>query len=325
MKQFTYNDVLEAYERIHDYVVETPLEKSIFLSDDDKEVFFKLECLQKCRSFKLRGCLNKMLSLTDEEKAKGVTTMSSGNHGVCVSMGAQMLGIGKTEIIVPETTPQSKIDKIEYYGGNVIKLGKNYDEAHALGLKMIEESSMTFVDSYDKDPVVYAGQGTIAVEILKQNPEIDTILVPIGGGGMLTGIAVAAKGINPNVRVIGVHTAACPALIKSYEDGVCYEALDNTEDSICDALVGGIGRLCYEMAKDYAADLVMVSEKSIRKAVAYMATQEKYIIEPASAVTLAALWEHGERIGGKKIALVCSGGNLDGDLLLELLEENKSN
>ena len=323
MKQFTYKDVEEAYARIRDYVVETPLEKSIFLSNDDKEVFFKLECLQKCRSFKLRGCLNKMLSLTDEEKAKGVSTMSSGNHGVCLSMGARMLGIDKTEIIVPATTPQSKIDKIEYYGGNVRKLGNNYDEAHALGLKVIEESGMTFVDSYDKDPVVYAGQGTIAVEILKQNPDIDTILVPIGGGGMLTGIAVAAKGINPNVRVIGVHTAACPALIKSYEDGVCYEAYD-TEESICDALVGGIGCLCYEMAKDYVADLVMVSEKSIRKAVAYMATQEKYIIEPASAVTLAALWEHGERIGGKKIALVCSGGNLDGDFLLELLEEYNS-
>lgn len=323
MEKFTYNDVQKAYERIHDYVVETPLEKSIFLSDDNRNVYFKLECLQKSRSFKIRGCLNKMLSLNEEEKKKGVCTISSGNHGVCVSMGAKMLGIEKTAIVVPATTPQSKVDKIQYYGGNVIKLGNNYDEAHAQGLEFLSKSDMTFVDSYDKDPIVYAGQGTIAVEILKQNPEIDTILVPIGGGGMLTGIAVAAKGINPKVRVIGVHTEACPALIKSYQDHVCYDVCESDE-SICDALVGGIGRLCYEMAKDYVDDLVSVSEKSIREAVAYMAAQEKYIVEPASAVTLAALWEHGERIGGKNVALVLSGGNLDGNLLLTLLNEYQS-
>lgn len=319
-QRFTAQDVQEAYERIRPYVYETPLEHSMYLSEENSDVYFKMESLQSTKSFKIRGCLNKMLSLSEEEKQQGVVTVSSGNHGICVAYGAQLLGIEKAVIIVPETTPQSKVDKIKYFGGQVLFMGQNYDGAHIEGMKYVEAHSMTFIDSYYDDPVVYAGQGTMAIEILQQNPQIDTILTPIGGGGMLTGVAVAAKAINPAIRVIGVHTAACPALIKSYQENVFYEECES-EASMCDALVGGIGKLCYEMAKDFVDDLVEVQEETIGKALVHMANKEKFIVEPASAVCVAAMMEHRQRIGGHHIALVMSGGNVNEKLMLRLLNQ----
>lgn len=321
-QSFTYKDVEAAYQRIKPYIYETPLEHSMYLSDEKTSYYFKLECLQSAKSFKIRGCLNKMLSLNAEEKARGVSTVSSGNHGICVAYGAKLLGIEKAVIIVPKTTPQSKIDKIKYFGGRVLLMGENYDGAHIEGMKYIRSHDMTFIDSYYEDAMVYAGQGTMAIEILKQNPEIDTILTPIGGGGMLTGVAVAAKALKPSIRVIGVHTAACPALIKSYQENVFYEECES-EPSICDALIGGIGKLCYEMAKDYVDDLIQVQEATIEKAVVHMLTKEKFVVEPAAAVCTAAIMEQRERIGGKQVALVMSGGNIDAMLMKRLLNESE--
>ena len=315
---FGYNDVKEAYDRIKPYIKDTPLEPSFYLGDGGRRYFFKLESFQPVKSFKVRGALNKMLTLTEEEKAKGVSTISSGNHGSSVSYAANLLGIEKTQIIVPETAPKSKVERIEYFGGQVLQMGANYDEAHALGMKYIEESGMTYIDAYYDDPKIYGGQGTIAIEILQQNPDIDTIVIPVGGGGLSTGIAVAAKAIKPDIRIIGVQTEACPAMIKSYEDGVCYEEYP-ISDTICDAVVGGVGVLSYAMLKDYADDLIEIKEESAAKAVAFMARDEKYIVEPSSALTVAACMDYPERIGGTNIALVLSGGNIDGDLLTDLM------
>ena len=315
---FNYNEVKEAYERISPYVRKTPLEQSFYLGGDSREYFFKLESFQKVKSFKIRGALNKMLTLTPEEIERGVATISSGNHGSSVSYAASLLGIKNAKVIVPETTPQSKVDKIQYFGSEALLMGKNYDEAHALGMKYIEEHGMTYIDAYYDDPKIYGGQGTVAVEILEQNPDIDTIVVPIGGGGLITGIAVAAKAIKPDIRIVGVQTEACPAMIKSYEDGVFYEEYP-CEDSLCDSLIGGIGALSYEMAKDYVDDFIAVSEETIGKAVSFMARDEKYIVEAGSCTTVAAVMEFRERIGGKNIALVLSGGNIDGAVLYELM------
>lgn len=319
---FTAQDVQEAYERIKSYIYQTPLEHSMYLSEENSDIYLKMESLQSTKSFKIRGCLNKMLSLSKEEKQKGVITVSSGNHGICVAYGAKLLGIEKAIIIVPETTPQSKVDKIRYFGGQVMFMGENYDGAHIEGMKYVNEHKMTFIDSYYDDPLVYAGQGTMAIEILKQNPQIDTILTPIGGGGMLTGVAVAAKAIKPEIRVIGVHTAACPALIKSYNENIFYEECES-EPSMCDALVGGIGKLCYEMAKDVVDDLIEVQEATIEKALVHMINKEKFIVEPASAVCVAAMMEHRQRIGGHHIALVMSGGNINEKLMLKCLNDAK--
>mgnify|MGYP000923685239 CR=1 FL=1 len=316
---FGYKDVQKAYERIHKYVYRTPLEESLYLGDESRKYFFKLENTQTVKSFKIRGALNKMLSLTEEEKKRGVATISSGNHGASVSYASRLLNIQNAYVMVPKTTPKSKVDKIKFYGANVMLMGKNYDEAHKLGMQFIEENGMIYIDPYYDDPKVYGGQGTVAIEILDQNPCIDTIVVPIGGGGLITGIAVAAKHIKPGIRVIGVQTEACPAMIKSYEDNVFYEEYPNTE-SVCDALIGGVGKLSYEMAKDYVDDFIIVKEENIKKAVSFMIKQEKYIAEPGSATVIAAVDEYRERIGGKNIALVISGGNIDGDLMVDLLK-----
>lgn len=317
---FDYNEVKAAYERISPYVRKTPLEQSFYLGDGQRNYFFKLESFQRAKSFKIRGALNKMLTLTPEEIQRGVATISSGNHGSSVSYAASLLGIKNTKVIVPETTPQSKIDKIQYFGADVLLMGKGYDEAHALGMEYIRQHGMTYIDAYYDDPYIYGGQGTIGIEILEQNPDIDTIVVPIGGGGLITGIAVAAKAIKPGIRVVGVQTEKCPAMIKSYEDGVFYEEYP-CEDSICDALIGGVGALSYQMVKDYVDDLIAVSEDTIGKAVSFMAREEKFIVEAGSCTTVAAVMDFRERIGGKNIALVLSGGNIDGKMLLSLMEK----
>lgn len=317
---FGFQDVEEAYERISPYLRKTPLEESYYLGDGQRRYFFKLETFQRAKSFKIRGALNKMLTLTPEERARGVATVSSGNHGSSVSYAASLLGIERAEIILPEPTPQSKIDKIRYFGGQVLLMGRNYDEAHALGLAHIQQNGMTYIDPYYDDPKIYAGQGTIAVEILQQDPAIDTIVVPIGGGALITGIAVAAKALKPSVRVVGVQTAACPAMIRAYEDHRFYADYPS-EASLCDALIGGIGALSYEMAKDVVDDFIAVSEESIGRAVSFMARREKYIVEAGSCTTVAAVTDYRERVGGQRVALVLSGGNIDGDLLFELMEK----
>lgn len=318
---FTAQEVYDAYERIKEYIYKTPLEESLYLGTDEQKYFFKLESTQTVKSFKIRGALNKMSTLTEKERQQGVATISSGNHGASVSYAAKLLGIKNAKVIVPETTPQAKVDKIKYYGADVMLMGSGYDEAHAMGMSYIEENGMTYIDAYYDDPKIYGGQGTIAVEILSQNPDIDTIVVPIGGGGLITGIAVAAKAIKPDIRIIGVQTEACPAMIRAYEDNVFYEEYPTTGDTICDALVGGVGKLSYDILKDYADDLIEVKEATIRKAVKHMIKEEKFIVEGASAATVAAVMDDRERIGGKNIALVMSGGNIDGDLMVRLLND----
>ena len=317
---FDFNEVKAAYERIRPYVRKTLLEESFYLGDGERRYFFKLESLQRAKSFKIRGALNKMLTLTAEEAAQGVATVSSGNHGSSVSYAASLLGIQNAKVIVPEGTPHSKIDRIRYFGAEVLQMGKSYDEAHRLGLDYIRRHGLTYIDAYYDDPKIYGGQGTIGIEILEQNPDIDTIVVPIGGG-LITGIAVAAKALKPDIRIVGVQTEKCPAMIKSYEDGVFYEEYPCEGDSICDALLGGVGALSYQMVKDCVDDLVAVSEDTVGRAVSFMAREEKFVVEAGSCTTVAAVMDHRERIGGRQIALVLSGGNIDGQMLASLLEK----
>lgn len=318
MEKLTFEEIRQACEAIRPYVRKTPLEQAFYLGDDEHKFFFKLESLQRARSFKIRGAVNKMLSLTEEERRRGVGAVSSGNHGSSVSYAAQLLGIGKAVVIVPKPTPQSKVDKIRYFGAEVKLMGDNYDQAHALGMEYIRRNGLTNIDSCHEDVKVYAGQGTVAVEILEQNPEVDMIVVPIGGGGIATGVALAAKTLKPGIKVYGVQTAACPAMAKSYADGVCYEEYP-IDESLCDALVGGVGRLSYEMLRDYMDEILVVSEESIRKATAFMITEEKFVVEASSASTLAAAWEYPEKINGRNVALIMTGGNIDGETIRKVL------
>ena len=318
MEKLTFQDILEAQKTIAPYVRKSPLEQSFYLGDAEHPFFFKLESLQRARSFKIRGAVNKMLSLTEEERQRGVGAVSSGNHGSSVAYAAQLLGIERAVIVVPETTPQSKVDKIRYFGGEVRLMGRNYDEAHAQGMDYIRANGLTNIDSCHDDVKVYAGQGTVALEILEQQPEIDTIVVPIGGGGIATGVALAAKTINPAIRVYGVQTEACPAMVASYLDGVCYEEYPIGE-TLCDALVGGVGVLSYAMLEDLLDDILVVKEETIRRATAFLLTEEKYVIEAGSATTVAAVWDFPEKFTGRKTALILTGGNIDGETIRKVL------
>ena len=322
---FSYQDVEEAYQRISPYLAPTPLVQSYYLGGplsghaDSREYYFKLESLQRAKSFKIRGALNKMLSLNPQELACGVGAISSGNHGSSVAYAGSLLGVSPV-VIVPETCPRSKQDKIRYFGGTCIPMGANYDEAHALGMAYLADKGLTYVDAYYDDPKIYGGQGTIAIELLEQLPQLDCIVMPVGGGGLATGIAAYAKHVNPRIRIVGVQTEACPAMMASWRDGVFYAEYP-IGPTRCDATVGGVGALSYMRLPDLMDELIVISEDEAASACAWLAREEKLIGEVASCMTVAAVRDHREQVGGTHVALVISGGNIDGPMLDEVLRE----
>lgn len=311
------SSILKSKNRIEEFIYKTPLEKSICLSTAKINIYYKLENQQRTGSYKIRGALSKITSLDQDEKKKGVVAISSGNHGVAVSYGAYLLGIDDVTIYVPLTTPKIKTDKIEYYGANVEKVGINYDEAQEIGLRKIKESGATFIDPCsDKETI--SGQGTIGLEILEQNPSIDTILVPIGGGGLISGIATAVKSINPDIKVIGVQTEACPAMVASLRDNKFYEVYP-AKESICDALIGGVGYIPYTMAKNCIDDIIIVREEDIKKAVIHLLLKEKLVVEPAGAIGVGAIMNNPQLFIDNNVAIVLTGGNIDEGLLIKML------
>ncbi len=317
MQPVTIQDVKNARERIKDLVWKTPLDYSKELSDGETEVFLKLESQQKLKAFKIRGALNKLLSLSDEEKELGVIASSSGNHGCGLSYAGKLIGMHNINIFVPENAPAAKVETIRHYGANVKLVGKNYDEAHHAVVEEVAKNKYIYVDS-SGDVDVIAGQGTIGLEILEQNEEIDTVVVPIGGGGIITGIGVAVKAHNPNIRVIGVQTEACPAFVHSLRDNKCYLEYPSDE-SICDSLIGGILEVPFAMAKTCIDDILIVSEEGIKKAIKLLLFKEKVVAEPGGASVVAAFMEHPDVFKGRKVALVVSGGNIDPGLLKEII------
>lgn len=321
MEALTFEKIQKARERIRPFLQVTPLEKSIYLSAEGRNVFLKLECQQPVRSFKIRGALNKILSLSDEARQEGVAAVSSGNHGIAVAYVTKLLGMKPATVIVPENTPDSKLEKIRYYGANVLLMGNCYDEAASQGMAYIREKGYRFIDGGDEDAEVYAGQGTVGMEIMEQNPDIDTILAPIGGGGLVTGIAVAAKSVNPKVRVIPVCTESCSAWMDSVREQRLYHEYPSRE-SICEAMVGGIGKLSYSM-RGWIDEAVTVREETIRRAMLHAIWKEKIVAEAAGATPIAAILQHGNRIGGENIALVVSGGNADNRILVEEFQRLK--
>lgn len=310
--------IIETKKLIDPYIYETPLDHSIYLSRGNRNIYFKNEGLQHTKSFKLRGAFSKLLRLTEEEKQRGVVAVSSGNHGIAVSYVCKVLKIENVLIFVPKNTPRSKTEKIEHYGAKLIIDGDTYDEAHRIGMKYVDHHQMTYVDAYDKDPLIYAGQGTAGLEIMMKHPNIDTILVPVGGGGLITGIGTAAKAINPNVRIIGIQTEACPAMKASMEEKILYAEYPSAS-SLCEALIGGIGELAYEKSQDIIDDVLLVKEETIKKALKHMIKKEKLIIEPSSCTVVAALMDHPEYDFGKETALLLSGSNIDTELMRSLL------
>lgn len=319
---FNFDDVISARKRIEEYLLPTPLDFSIGLSNEKTKVHLKLEAQQKQKSYKIRGALSKISSLTNEERDAGIYAISSGNHGSGVSYAGYLLGIKSVKVFVPTTAPAAKVEKIKHYGAEIVQVGANYDETHQIAEEQMANCNMTYIHS-GQDAESLAGQGTVGLEIMEQNSGIDAILVPIGGGGLITGISIAAKHINPKVEIIGVQTEACPAMVKSLEDNVFYEYYPS-EESICEALIGGVFDIPFKMAKECIDDILVVSEADIRKATARLLTEENVVAEPSGAIGVAALLGNPKLFEGKNVAIVISGGNIDKELMRQLISEEIS-
>ena len=311
MTKVTLEDVKKAQDTIKDIVKKTDILESTKLSSmTGANVYYKCENLQKTGSFKVRGACNKIANLTDEEKANGVIASSAGNHAQGVALGAKMNGIEAT-IVMPQTAPLAKVTATKSYGANVVLEGLVYDDAYAKALEIQKETGATFLHPFN-DEYVIAGQGTIALEIFEQmNNKVDTILCPIGGGGIIAGVAVAAKALNPNVKIIGVQTANIPSMYESMKAGKVTTAFKAT--SVTDGIsVNTVGELTFSIVKDLVDDVILVEEGEIAEGLLFLMENQKVVAEGSGAVTTAAILS-GKYIPKKNENVVCiiSGGNID--------------
>lgn len=305
------HEIEASYQRISPYIRPTRLEKSLYLSDENTEVYLKLESENKvAKSFKLRSALGKLTTLTEEEKSRGVAAVSSGNLGVAVAYACNLLGISNVNIIVPKTTPLSKLDKIRYFNANLILVGDVFDEASILGEEIIRKNGYTCVDARE-DPKGLCGAATASLEILKEVPNLDAMLVPLGSGGNLIANSSYMKQVNSKIKMIGVEPDYSPALIKNLEEGQWHKSFEVKGDRLLQALIGGIAKYTYDNAKECIDDVLFVNDEETKRAMISMAQQEKIICEPDSAVVYAAFEKYREKFSGKKIALLITGGNIE--------------
>lgn len=309
------DDVKAAAKRIEGAVRHTPFERSLTLSQiTGCDVYLKFENLQFTAAFKERGALNKLLLLSDEERKNGVVAMSAGNHAQGVSYHAQRLGIPAT-IVMPIGTPLVKIQHTEAFGAKVIVTGDKLEDAAAFAHDLADRENRYFLHPFD-DKDVIAGQGTIGLEMLDAHPEIDTLVIPIGGGGLISGIATAVKALRPDIEVIGVQAELYPAVYAQMKG----EQLDCTGDSLAEGIaVKKPGQLTTAIINDLVDDIVLVSEEALERAVSLLLNVEKTVAEGAGAAGLSALLTNKERFKGRKVGLVVCGGNIDSRLLSSIL------
>jgi threonine dehydratase len=316
-------DLYLARQRISPLARRTSLVNSPLLSEHvGASVYLKLENLQKTGSFKIRGAANKMLTLTGDEKARGVMAISSGNHGRAVSYVARQLGI-RPLICVPEGTPKNKVNGIRSLGGEMVFSGDTYDEAEDTAFRMEKERGLTMVNPYD-DPFTIAGQGTIGLELLEDLPEVDTVLVPVGGGGLISGIARALKAASKLIRVVAVSMDRAPVMYHSLRAGAPIRM--QQEESLADALVGGIGldnKYTFRMVQECVDDFILVSDEEIAEAMLFALEKHHLVVEGSGAVGIAALLHGKVKEPGSRIAVVISGGNVDTPLLLKIAQQQE--
>jgi threonine dehydratase len=314
----TLLDVLAAARRIAPYALRTPLERSGSLSDaTGADVWLKLECFQTTGSFKLRGALNALLALDEEARRRGVLTASAGNHGLGVARAAALTGLPAT-VVVPETASAAKVDLLRQSGCELVLHGPDYDAAEAYAVDLAERRGTTFVSAYD-DPAVVAGGGTIALEILETLPETDLLVVPAGGGGLISGVALAAKGLKPSIRVVGVQSTASPSLHAALAAGRHVPV--TVEDSLADGLSGNIaaGSITVALANRYVDEVILVEEAEIAAAMRAVLEHEHILVEGSAAVTVAALQTGRLDLRGQQAVLVLTGRNVAPSVLRSAL------
>lgn len=312
-------EIYIAKKRINGVARRTPLLFSAALSKlTGSQVVLKTENLQITGSFKLRGATNKILSLSEAQRKPGVLAVSTGNHGRAVSYVAREVGIPAL-VCVSEAVPQNKLQAMRDLGAEIWVAGKGYDEAEEEAGRIKRERGLTMVHPFD-DPMVIAGQGTIGLELLEEFPEIDTAIVPLSGGGLISGIAVALKSANENIRVIGVSMERGPAMVESLKAGKPVEVVE--EPTLADALAGGIGienSYSFNLVRQLVDDTVLVSEEEIATGMAFALKEEHLVLEGGGAVGLAALLQRKVENLGKNVALVVSGGNVSAGTLARII------
>ena len=309
------DDILAARVRISGSIVQTPTLISQTLSDMlGCKVFLKFENLQFTAAYKERGALNRLLQLDDEAKRKGVIAASAGNHAQGLAYHGKRLGVPVT-IVMPTTTPTVKVTQTQGHGARVVQFGEKFDDAYAHARKLEAEEGLTFVHPFD-EPDIIAGQGTIALEMLEQAPEIDTLVIPIGGGGLFSGMGTAAKAMKPDISLVAVQAELYPSM---------YDYIKG-ENLVCDGdtLAEGIavkhpGELTRRFVERLADDVLLVNERCLEEAVSLLLQIEKTVVEGAGAAGLAALLTHREMFAGRNVGLVLTGGNIDTRLLANVL------
>jgi threonine dehydratase len=316
-------DVLKVRQVIASHVWHTPLVPSDALDLlTGGTIHLKPECWQRTGSFKVRGALAKLSALTHDEWARGVVTASAGNHGLGVAFASQVFARGNATIFVPEGAPAAKVNRLETFDCTVRRAGADYDTAHAIAEAYAQERGAVYVSAYD-DPIVIAGQGTTGLEIMEDLPSTDVIVVPVGGGGLVAGIAAAVKAVKPTIRLVGVQPEASPAAFLSLRDGYAHETYA-AAPTICDGLAGGFGRVPFEMAAQLIDEIVVVPEADVRQAVGWLLAQEQLVVEGAGAIAVAALLNGQVRAESQNLVAVLTGRNIDPAVVYEILGETKS-
>jgi threonine dehydratase len=311
----SFEDIKAAHARVAPSIVRTPCLKSQTLSEiTGAEVWLKFENLQFTAAYKERGALNKLLSLNEAQRNKGVIAASAGNHSQGLAYHAARLGV-PTTIVMPRYTPIVKVKQTEGHGANVVLHGDTFDDAYQKARELEAQRDLIFVHPFD-DPKIIAGQGTVAIEMLQDAPELDTLIVPIGGGGLISGMAIAARAMKPGVEMVGVQAALYPSMAAKMKGEVAVCDGDSLAEGIS---VKEPGKITAEIVQALVGDILLVSERDLEQAVALLLNIEKTVVEGAGAAGLAALLANKSRFRGRKVGLPLCGGNIDTRLLANVL------
>lgn len=314
----TIEDVRAAALRLEGRIDRTPMHHSRTLSKATGiDVWVKYENQQLTGAFKERGALNRLLQLNESERTRGVIAASAGNHAQALAHHAQVLGVPAT-IVMPRATPHVKVEQTRSRGATIVLEGDTFDDAYAHAIKLRDEQNLVFVHPFD-DAAVIAGQGTAALEMLESAPDLDVLVIPIGGGGLISGMAIAAKAVKPEIRIIGVESSMYPSFESRTRNEKCTTGGQTIAEGIA---VKAVGELPFALAASLIDEIILIDEPGFEQAIALYVTAEKTVAEGAGAATLAALLVAPEKFAGKKVGIVLSGGNIDTRVLASVLERS---